>query len=57
MVGDWPERDIKGAKQLHMRTAFARYGNTENIDISDADYDIDSIIEFIDIIKKENRIK
>ena len=57
MVGDWPERDIKGANQLNMKTAFARYGSTEDIENSGADYDIDSIIELIDIIKKENMIK
>ena len=26
MVGDWPERDIKGANQLGMKTAYAKYG-------------------------------
>jgi len=26
MVGDWPERDIAGARALGMRTAWARYG-------------------------------
>lgn len=26
-VGDWPERDIKGAKALGMKTAFAAYGS------------------------------
>ena len=25
MIGDWPERDIVGAKKIGMRTAFARY--------------------------------
>jgi putative hydrolase of the HAD superfamily len=40
MVGDWPERDIKGAKQLGMKTAFAKYGATEVIDNSDADYEL-----------------
>ena len=25
MVGDWPERDIKGAKAVGMKTCFARY--------------------------------
>lgn len=28
MVGDMPERDIKGAKALGMKTCFARYGYT-----------------------------
>ena len=28
MVGDWPERDVVGAKNLGMKTAFARYGDT-----------------------------
>ena len=27
MVGDWPERDVIGAKQLNMKTAFAKYGD------------------------------
>ena len=54
MVGDWPERDIKGAKQFNMKTAFARYGSTENIDISGADYDLNSITDLINIIIKEN---
>ena len=57
MVGDWPERDIKGAKQFNMRTVFARYGSTADIQDSGADYDIDSVIELIDIIKSENNIK
>ena len=26
MVGDWPEKDIKGASQLGIRTCFAKYG-------------------------------
>ena len=54
MVGDWPERDIEGAKKLNMYTAFARYGNSDNIINSGADFDIDSIIELVDIIKNNN---
>ena len=57
MVGDWPERDIKGAKRFNMKTVFARYGSTEDIEESGADYDIDAVIELIDIIKSENNIK
>ena len=56
MVGDWPERDIKGAKQFGMKTAFAKYGSTEIIDNSGADYELDVIHELVDIIKTENDI-
>jgi len=56
MVGDWPERDIKGARQFGMKTAFAKYGATEIIDNSGADYELDTIHELIDIIKSENKI-
>ena len=56
MVGDWPERDIKGAKQFGMKTAFAKYGATEIIDDSDADYELDTIHELVDIIRTENDI-
>ena len=53
MVGDWPERDIKGAKQFGMKAAFAKYGSTQDIDDSGADYDLDTIHELIQIIKSE----
>ncbi len=55
MLGDWPERDILGAKRIGMKTAFARYGNIFGTKISEADYDIDNINELINIINKENR--
>ena len=54
MVGDWPDRDIKGAKQVGMKTAFAKYGSTENIIDSGADHDLNSISELVNIIKKYN---
>jgi putative hydrolase of the HAD superfamily len=54
MVGDWAERDIKGAKMLNMRTVFARYGDEFGTKDSGADYEIDDIIELIDIVKLEN---
>ena len=54
MVGDWPDRDIKGAKQLGMKTAFARYGSTENIVNSGANHDLDSLSELVDIIQSYN---
>src|SRR3990167_4892617 len=42
MVGDRPERDIKGAKKLGMATCFAKYGNIKARD-SKADYEINDI--------------
>ncbi|MBI72129.1 MAG: hypothetical protein CMG61_01505 [Candidatus Marinimicrobia bacterium] len=56
MVGDWPERDIKGANQLGMKTAYAKYGSTEIIENSGADYELDTIHEIIEIVKSENNI-
>ncbi|MFH0868129.1 MAG: TIGR02253 family HAD-type hydrolase [Candidatus Woesearchaeota archaeon] len=51
MVGDWPERDIKGAKNLGIKTCFARYGNPK-VKKSYADYEIDDIRIVLDIVKK-----
>jgi putative hydrolase of the HAD superfamily len=42
-VGDNPERDIKGAKELGMMSCWARYGSMRRE--SDADIEIDSISE------------
>ena len=54
MVGDWPDRDIEGAKQVGMKTAFAKYGSTENVLDSGADHDLNSLSELINIVKKYN---
>ena len=54
MIGDWPERDVIGAKKIGMKTAFARYGNTFNTVNSGADYDIDDISEILSIVETEN---
>jgi len=50
MVGDWAERDIVGAKLLGMKTVFARYGDRFNTVKSGADFEINDIIELLDII-------
>jgi len=50
MVGDWPERDIEGAKKLGMLTCFAKYGNPE-ASAPDADYEINDIKELLEIIE------
>ena len=56
MVGDWPERDLDGAKNVGMRTAFARYGassfNEQQYD--SADVVLDHIGEILDYIIMEN---
>jgi putative hydrolase of the HAD superfamily len=55
MVGDWADRDVAGAKQMGMKTVFARYGNLFEVEHSGADYEIDDIIELLDILDRENR--
>lgn len=50
MVGDWPERDIKGAKKLGMLTCFAKYGNPK-VKNSGADYEINDIKELLEIVE------
>ena len=50
MVGDRPERDIKGAKKLGMHTCFARYGNPKAKG-SGAGYEINDIKELLEIIE------
>jgi len=48
MVGDRPERDMKGAKALGIKTCFAKYGYGKETK-GDWDFEIDSIS---DLIKK-----
>ena len=52
MIGDWPERDMIGAKGVGMRTVFARYGDTFGTTDSGADYEIDDIAELLDIVDR-----
>ena len=54
MVGDWADRDIKGAKAIGMKTAWAKYGNTFDTVDSGADYVLDDILQLVDIVSKEN---
>jgi HAD superfamily hydrolase (TIGR02253 family) len=51
MVGDWPERDIKGAKELGMKTAFAKYGATKDV-ASKADYELKSVEDVLKVVEK-----
>ncbi len=55
MVGDWAERDIVGAKEIGMYTAFARYGDSFGTRVSGADVDLDDIMDLIPFIERMNR--
>jgi phosphoglycolate phosphatase-like HAD superfamily hydrolase len=53
MVGDWPDRDIAGAREAGMVTVFARYGfafNRKTAGREGADYVIDDIRDLLPII-------
>ena len=56
MVGDWPDRDIKGAKGAGIRTVWAKYGDTFETKESGAEFDIDDIYDVVGIIRKENGV-
>jgi putative hydrolase of the HAD superfamily len=55
MVGDWPERDMIGARSVGMPTVFARYGDTFGTIQSGADFDIDDIADLLGILETLNR--
>lgn len=55
MVGDWPERDIQGASQLGIVSIFARYGDRAGVVESGAMYEIDDIIELVEIVDRHNQ--
>ncbi|MGB0652528.1 MAG: HAD-IA family hydrolase [Thermoplasmatota archaeon] len=42
MVGDWPERDLEGARSVGLRTAWARYGSHHADDLVEADFELAS---------------
>ena len=54
MVGDWPERDVLGAKSLGMKTVFARYGDTFGTKEgeSGADFDIKDVMDLLEIVDR-----
>jgi putative hydrolase of the HAD superfamily len=54
MVGDWPERDMVGAGQLGIATAFARYGDTFGTVDSGATYELHDVSELLQIVDSGN---
>lgn len=56
MVGDWAERDVAGAKNLGIRTAWAKYGDTQGTEDSGAEFVLGDIYELVGIVRKENGV-
>jgi putative hydrolase of the HAD superfamily len=54
MVGDWEERDILGAANVGMITAFAQYGDTFGTLNTKAQYVLQDISDLIQIISRIN---
>ncbi len=54
MIGDWAERDMVGAKNVGMITAFARYGDAFGAGDVNADYDLTDIKQIINIVEVHN---
>ncbi len=51
MVGDWPDRDMKGAQSVGMRSVLAKYGDRKFEGASGADWEIDDIAELLSIVE------
>jgi putative hydrolase of the HAD superfamily len=54
MVGDWPDRDVTGAKSVGLWTVWAKYGNTFNVETTDADFEAEGILDLHRIIDSVN---
>lgn len=50
MVGDWAERDMTGAKNIGMKTVFARYGDIFDTQDHGGDFEIASFSEILTVI-------
>ncbi len=50
-VGDWPEKDVKGAKKLGIRTCLAKYGWKIGKYVK-ADHEIDRFEELLEVVEK-----
>lgn len=51
-IGDWPERDIKGARNMGMKTVFARYGYDGQGKPVYADYRAAKFSDLLKILKQ-----
>lgn len=53
-VGDWPQKDIIGAKKVGLITVFARWGEYPDAPPTGADYELTAVEQVLDVIKKIN---
>lgn len=49
MVGDWPDRDVVGAKTCGMTTCWAKYGS--RFDIGKADFVLEKVKDIVKVVK------
>jgi putative hydrolase of the HAD superfamily len=54
MVGDWAERDMVGAKNVGMYTAFAKYGDAFGNQNVVADFVLNDISDLLTVIDTLN---
>lgn len=66
MIGDWPTRDVTGAKDLGLHTVWARYGDKappykdpslaagETAAAAEADFAVDDLAQLLDVLDKLN---
>lgn len=64
MIGDWPTRDIRGARELGLHTVWARYGDkappykdpalaaSESAAGAEAEYIIDDLAQLLDVLAR-----
>jgi putative hydrolase of the HAD superfamily len=55
MIGDWAERDMVGARNVGMLTAFAKYGDSFGNQEVEADYILEDISQLLDIVHQQNK--
>lgn len=56
MIGDWVERDMVGAKNVGMHTAFAQYGDSFGNQNIKADYILSDISQLLNIVASHNTL-
>lgn len=55
MVGDWPEKDVKGAREAGLKTAFAAYGGRKPHDVHVADRVLEKVEDLLSVLEEWRR--